>query len=186
MASQPIRTAKTDSVEIRFEAVYRSHVRRTWSLLKRLGVPSALLDDASQDVFMVVNRKLDQVKGPDYLRAWLYGIALRVASEYRRRTKKSQSAPLPENLCDPAPSPARVSELRQEVELHLLLDKMDDDKRTVFVLVEIEQLNVPDVAELLDTKLNTVYSRLRLARKQFETDLLRHKAGELRTSGACL
>jgi RNA polymerase sigma-70 factor (ECF subfamily) len=158
-----------------FGAVYARYFRAMWRTLRRLGVAQAELGDAAQDVFVVVHKKLGEFDGRS-LRGWLYAIAVRVASDYRRGARHRDTLPLGEHLVDPAPDPERASELTESVEvLHALLASLDEPKRTVFVLGELEELSAPEIAEALGVNLNTVYSRLRAARAEFEGALLRHR-----------
>ena len=169
----PARTARA-SLEV--EAVYRAHFRGVWRLLRRLGVADSQLDDAAQDVFLVVHRKLDAFDGQIPTRKWIFAIAVRVASEYRRRAARRLLEPLPELIVDKSPDPAARSELNESIRLlHELLGELDAKKRNVFVLAELEQLSVPEIAEVLGVNLNTVYSRLRAARKCFEAGLERRR-----------
>jgi RNA polymerase sigma-70 factor, ECF subfamily len=154
---------------VSLEAVYREHFSATWRVLRRLGVEQAQLDDATQDVFLVVHKKLDSFDAQAPLRSWIFGIAVRIASEYRRRGKRARTEPLDEAMADVAPSPAKLSELQESVRLlHEVLSTLDEKKRSVFVLAELEQLSVPEIARVLGENLNTVYSRVRSARKEFE------------------
>lgn len=158
-----------------FEVVYARHFRAIWRTLRRLGVRDAVLDDAAQDVFVVVYKKLAQFDGRS-LRGWLYAIALRVASDYRRDATRRSALPLPDAVQDASLGPAELSELQEAVRLlHALLDQLDDAKRTAFVLGELEQLSAPEIAEALGVNLNTVYARLRAARLQFDAALTRHR-----------
>jgi RNA polymerase sigma-70 factor, ECF subfamily len=158
-----------------FPSVYAEHFRAVWRTLRRLGVAPAQLDDAVQDVFLVVHRRLPEFDGRS-LRGWLYAIAVRVASDHRRNAAHQRTVPLSEALIDPAPDPARTSELSASVRLlHELLAELDERQRTVFVLGELEELSVPEIAEALGENLNTVYSRLRAARARFEAALRRHR-----------
>jgi RNA polymerase sigma-70 factor (ECF subfamily) len=146
-----------------------------WRTLRRLGVLPAQLDDAAQDVFVIVHRRLPQFDGRS-LRGWLYAIAVRVASDYRRGAAQRRTLPLSETMVDPAPDPARASELADAVRLlHELLAELDEPKRTVFVLGELEELSAPEIAEALGENLNAVYSRLRAARARFDAALRRHR-----------
>lgn len=173
--SQPAEAEARSSV-LHFEDVYRQHFANVWRVLRRLGVADAQLDDAAQDVFVVVHRRLADVDARGASRSWLYAIAVRVASEHRRRASRQQTEPLPD-MPDAAANPARQSELREAVRLlHTLLSELDDDKRTVFVLSELEQLSVPEIADVLGVNLNTAYSRLRAARKRFDAAHARQKA----------
>ncbi len=158
-----------------FSAVYAQYFRAMWRTLRRLGVARAELGDATQDVFVVVHKKLAGFDGRS-LRGFLYAIAVRVASDYRRGARTHQTVPLVETIVDPAPDPERASELSESVELlHALLAGLDEPKRTVFVLGELEELSAPEIAEALGTNLNTVYSRLRAARAEFDAAFRRHR-----------
>jgi RNA polymerase sigma-70 factor, ECF subfamily len=167
-----------------FESVYAEHFRGVWRTLRRLGVTDAQLDDAAQDVFVVVHRKLASFDGRS-LRGWLYAIAVRVASDYRRGVAQRRTIPLFDAVTDPAPDPARRSELNDSVRLlHALLEELPGDQRTVFVLAELEELSVPEIAEALGANLNTVYSQKRAARLRFEAALKRHRERARREGGA--
>jgi RNA polymerase sigma-70 factor (ECF subfamily) len=159
------------------ECVYRLHFKQTWRVLRRLGVAEAQLDDATQDVFLVVNRKLHDFDPRAPLHSWIFAITVRVASEYRRRAARRRSEPLDDGIADRAPSPARSSEVREAIRLlEAVLEELDETKRTVFVLSELEQLSVPEIAHVIGVNVNTVYSRLRAARKRFDSALARRRA----------
>lgn len=165
------------------ELVYRQHFSAAWRVLRRLGVAEAQLDDATQDVFLVVHGKLGSFDSRSPLRSWIFAIAVRVASEYRRRALRTRTEQLDEGIADASPNPARLSEMQEAVRLlHELLGELDEKKRAVFVLSELEQLNVPEIANVLGVNPNTVYSRLRIARKCFDAALRRR--GRATTEGA--
>lgn len=153
--------------------LYREHFQFVWRSLRRLGVRESSVEDALQDVFLVAHRKLATFEGRSSHRVWLFAIAIRVAAEHRRRNGRL--------LLDPDASlstahPDGTFELRQRAQLlDRLLATMSDDQRAVFVMSEIEQFSAPEIAEALGEKLNTVYSRLRLARERFERALSRHR-----------
>jgi RNA polymerase sigma-70 factor (ECF subfamily) len=170
-----VEAAREDQEPLAFDAIYAQHFRAIWRTLRRLGVRDAQLDDAAQDVFVVVHRKLPSFDGRS-LRGWLYAIAVRVASDHRREAARRPDVQLSESLPDHAAGPARVSELNESVRLlHTLLAQLDLAKRTVFVLGELEQLTAPEIAEALNANLNTVYARQRAARSQFDAALARHR-----------
>ena len=159
------------------ESVYREHFKAVWRVLRRLGVAPAQLDDAAQDVFLVVHRKLAGVDGSGPLRSWVFAITVRVASDYRRRSGRRRTEPLADVFADAAPGPAEQTELLEEVRLlEALLGELDEKKREVFVLAELEQLSVPEIATALEVNANTVYSRLRSARQHFDAALARRRA----------
>jgi RNA polymerase sigma-70 factor (ECF subfamily) len=132
-----------------------------------------------------VHRKLAGFDPRAPIRSWVFAIAVRVASDYRRRVLRGRTEPFDDSIAhasaDVSPSPARLCELQESVEqLHEILGELDEKKRTVFVLSELEQLSAPEIASVLGVNLNTVYSRLRSAKDSFETALFRRKASSSR------
>jgi RNA polymerase sigma-70 factor (ECF subfamily) len=140
-----------------------------WRFLERMGVPERHLDDATQDTFVIAHRQLSGFRGASSLNTWLHGIALRVAREYRRReARKGGWEPLSSATPDDARSPQESAADREQLALVLrLLDHLDETQRTVFVLVELEGLTAPEVADLTESNVNTVSTRLRAARLRF-------------------
>jgi RNA polymerase sigma-70 factor (ECF subfamily) len=157
--------------------VYEEEFSFVWRNLKRLGVDQALLEDATHDVFLVVVRRLPEFQGRSSMRTWIFGIAYNVAQQYRR---KSGAFPPTEMAVDELPaaedSPDRGREGMDRLRLvHGALAHLDQEKRAVFVLAELEEMTAPQIAEALNLKLNTVYSRLRFARQEFEAAVARLK-----------
>ena len=152
-----------------FEAVYRAHFRFVWRVARSLGVPVERAEDAVQEVFVIVHRLLPGHDGGS-VRAWLYEITRRVAHDFRRTLRrKSLGEPLSEEVpardsADPARAAAATEELRI---VEAILAELDEDKRTVFVLADIEQMTAAEISDVVGIPLNTVYSRLRAARQQF-------------------
>jgi RNA polymerase sigma-70 factor (ECF subfamily) len=153
-----------------FESAYREHFAFVWRALARLGVADAGLEDAAQDVFLVAYRRWDDFEGRSTRRTWIYGIAVRVARDHRRRVRrKGPGEPLPEELASEAPGPDEAWQARRAQALaRQLLGRLDDERRELVVLVDLEGLSVPEAAELLGLKLNTAYSRLRLAHQELD------------------
>jgi len=164
-----------------FDDVYRDHFAFVWRSAKRLGVRDGSLDDIVQEVFVIVHRRLGDFEGRSSIRTWLFGITLRVSRDHRRSVaRKSPAGSVdPETLTDPQPGPGESLEKAQAVRvLHALLDELDDEKREVFVMAELEQMAMPDIAATLGLNVNTAYARLRAARLSFEEGLARHRARE--------
>jgi len=168
-----------------FEAIYEEHFDLVFRNIRRLGVPEALVDDAVQEVFLVVYRRLGQFEGRSSLKTWIFSIVMRVASDHRRSIRrKSPHVQNPEMAVDAediaderSESPHDRMERREGVELlHRLLDELDDDKRIVLVLAELEALTVPEIADTLGENVNTIYARLRAARRDFEQAVARERA----------
>lgn len=155
-----------------FLEVFRANRGYAWRALKYLGVRDAELDDACQEVFLVVHRDLPSFDGESRVSTWIYAICLRVASTFRRRTARRTAREL---LPDPDAQPTRSSDAsphdaleRAEARdtLRELLDALDEDRRVVYVLAEIEQLPMSEVAALVGCPVQTGYSRLRAARAE--------------------
>jgi RNA polymerase sigma-70 factor (ECF subfamily) len=166
-----------------FEDVYAQTFPFAWRLLRRLGVPEASLDDASQDVFVIVHRRLAEFEGRSSLRTWVAGIALRVASDLRRATRRrgetvALSSELSEQLSDVRPGPLeRATNAQAFALMQRLLEGLSEEQRDVFVLAELEQLTATEISVIVGAGVNTVYSRLRLARAAFEAALEQHEKG---------
>ncbi|HEY3496861.1 MAG TPA: sigma-70 family RNA polymerase sigma factor [Polyangiaceae bacterium] len=148
-----------------FTEIFRTYAPFLWRALVGLGVPEAEADDLCQEVMLIVHRKLPGFDGRA-LRSWLYKICLRVASDYRRSARVRRERPtdlMPEGAL--APTQADEFEGRRvEQRLLRVLSELDTDKRAVFVLFEIEELTLREIADVTDAPLQTVYSRLQAAR----------------------
>jgi RNA polymerase sigma-70 factor (ECF subfamily) len=153
------------------QAVYRRHFDFVWRTLRGLGLPEAQVDDAVQDVFIVVYRRRHDFQKERSEKSWLFRIARYVAGNHHRtRRRKGQFVELQEDAAPEASErPDRQAELRQAASmLARFLQTLDEDQRNVFVLMEIGGASAREAADGLDAKLNTVYSRLRLARTRWE------------------
>jgi RNA polymerase sigma-70 factor (ECF subfamily) len=165
-----------------FEHIYQQYFDFVWRSARRLGISESAVDDVVQDVFLVVHRRLRDFEGRSSMKTWVFGITLRVVSDHRRTIRrKGGLAPLPDDevLGDRGEGPVAALEKRQAARvLHALLEELDDEKRTVFVLAELEELGAKEIAEMISIPVNTVYSRLRAAREAFDDALARYRAKE--------
>lgn len=164
---------------LELDDIYREHFAFVWRSVKRLGVRDASLDDVVQEVFVIVHRRLGEFEGRSSIRTWLFGIALRVARDHKRGAarKDADGAVDPDTLQAQAPSPSESLEKAEAVRLlYAILDEMDDERREVFVMAELEQMTMPDIAGMLGLNVNTAYARLRAARQTFESALARRRA----------
>lgn len=178
-----VADASADNLE--FSAVYRSNYDFVWRCVRRLGVPPGLVDDTTQDVFVIVHRRLHTYDGRAPVRSWLFGILRRVASEQRRRNERIASPPRPPPRDDPSGPEDQVARREAADWVERFLERLDDEQRAVFVLAECEGTPVVEIARTLGIKTNTAYSRLRLARRRFERALQRAEAtDEARTRSA--
>ncbi len=168
---------------IGLEAAYREHQRFVWRSLARLGVSDASLADATHDVFMVVARRIGDFEARGSLKTWLFAICLRVARAKRRDYAREQKRrehyrQVREN--DRATPHDQADAART---LRDLLQRLDEDKRAVFIMAELEQMTAPEIASVMRVGTATIYSRLRLARAELERLVKRHNARERREGG---
>lgn len=166
-----------------FAQVYEEHFDFVWRSARRLGVPQAQVDDAVQEVFLVVHRRLSEFEARSSLKTWLFAITRRVVADHRRSARRKPSESI--GSFEPAAHAryAADAQLERDEEarlLYSLLDELDADKREVFVLAELEQVSGPEIALALGENLNTVYARLRAARSAFEAAVARHQARDRR------
>ena len=164
--------------ERRARALVRAHFDSVWRVLRRLGVASADVDDAAQQVFWVAVRKITPEPSPTD-GAFLLSIAIRVAAEYRRRARNRRETLGHESFerPDPGRTPEERVELKRAVTLaDRILESMPWEQRVVFVLYEIEEQTTPEIAHLLQIPVGTAASRLRRARESFAEGVARLRA----------
>lgn len=162
-----------------FDAVYRRQFGFVWRMLRYHGVQPAAMEDAVQDVFVVVHRRWHSWDRERAERSWLFGVVRRVAAAHRRSAarhqRRLQRAPVP-----PAPSSPedRVASRETLAAMGEALAAMNEATRTAFVLSAIEGMSAPEIAELTGAKLNTIYGRLRTARITIAAELERADRSE--------
>ncbi|HEX4337310.1 MAG TPA: RNA polymerase sigma factor [Polyangiaceae bacterium] len=169
-------TATEDPTVGSFDRIYHAHFGFVWRNARRLGIPEASADDVVQDVFVIVQRRISDFDGRTALKAWIFGILLRVARDHRRsfRRKGGRCIPLDEVshgdvAAAEGPTPSELAERSERIHLlDALLDQLDEDKRTLLILSELEQCTLREIAEMLGSNTNTVHSRLRAAKRDFD------------------
>lgn len=162
-----------------FRAIYDANVDYVHATLRRLGVSSAEVEDVAHDVFVAVHRHLHEYDPTRPMRPWLFGFAYRMARDHRRlaRHKNEVASPPEIDPRDDAPLPDEHLEgARARALCHKALDAMDFEKRAVLVMFDIDGLTAQEIADHLGIPLNTAYSRIRLARGEFERHI--RKLGE--------
>jgi RNA polymerase sigma-70 factor (ECF subfamily) len=168
--------ASSETLELK--ALFERHYASVWRLLRRLGVKPAQLDDAAQEVFWIAARRLADIRSGSEA-AFLYGTALRVASNVLRRDRNAPVADDLElaSLSDGGPSPEEaMAERQRRALLDAVLERLPLELRTVFVLFELEGLEVREIAELENIPVGTASSRLRRAREEFSAVARRVRA----------
>jgi RNA polymerase sigma-70 factor (ECF subfamily) len=159
-----------------FRTMYDENFDFVWRNLRRLGVASAEADDKAQEVFVVAHRRFSDFEDRGHgARAWLYQIVLRVASDARRHRRRHPEDPDGgDSLMHESIAPTQADSLERREALGVLdraLATIEVARRAVLVLHEIEEMTAPEIAEVLGIPLNTVYSRLRVARVELEAAL---------------
>jgi RNA polymerase sigma-70 factor (ECF subfamily) len=167
-----------------FAQIYDEHFELVWRTARRLGVPEAGADDVVQDVFLVLHRKLGEYDGRTPVKRWILGMTVRVIADHRRRYRRKDAPCVPPPadsdgdvmLASTQRAPCAEVELEEQMRLlEQLLSQLSEEKREVLVLSELEEMTVPEIAEMLGANVNTIYARLRIARQEFERLYARHQ-----------
>jgi RNA polymerase sigma-70 factor (ECF subfamily) len=168
------------AVRLSFDDIYDQHFTFVWQNLRRLGVRPESIDDAVQDVFIVIHRHLADQDRYTSIKAWLCGISVRIASEYRRRRSRKEGRLEPLTIDvhdDQRPTPFDDAAQSQAARLfESIVSQLNEDHRTVFILAEVEQMTARAIGEALGVNMHTVNSRLRVARQKFEELVAAHAA----------
>ena len=163
-----------------FARLFADQAPRVLRALRRLGVRESDVEDVCQEVFVVVHRRWHEFRGDSKRSTWVYGIAVRKALSHRRRKHvRDEVALQPGHIGHSAPQQLRGLERAQAREALLsMLDQLDDRKREVFVLYELEQLPMKEIAVACEVPLHTAYSRLYAAREELRAQAKRILAAE--------
>jgi RNA polymerase sigma-70 factor (ECF subfamily) len=159
-------------------ALIVEHAPFVWRVLIHLGVPQSRLEDASQEVFLVLLS--GRFAGRSALKTFLYGVCRNVASAERRRRRDDREL-VTDELPETIVQPAQEGELwikRAHERLVQALGRLDDEQRQVFVLFELEQLSMDEIARAMQAPLSTCYSRLYAARDAVQAELRRRNLPE--------
>ncbi|MDB4976475.1 MAG: hypothetical protein JWN48_4816 [Myxococcaceae bacterium] len=166
--------------EAAFRQLVHEQAAYVWRVLRSLGVSPSDLQDVSQETFIVVLRQLPTFEERSSLRSWIYGIALRVASDYRSKAyrRRERATELPPEVAVAADQQGQLERAAAWRFVDGLLAELDEDRRRVFVLYELEQLPMREVAAIVGCPLSTAYSRLHTAR-----DLIQARLEQQRKEG---
>jgi len=159
-----------------FRALFEAELTYVIGTLRRLGVREADLEDLAHEVFVAVHGALATYDRARPLRPWLFGIAFRIASDYRRKARFSRESPRAEadDRADAAPlADERLADEQARRIVIEALDHLDLDRRAVLVMHDIDGCPIPEIARTLSIPLNTAYSRLRLGREQLKAAVKR-------------
>ncbi len=157
--------------------LYHEHRGFVWRVLRHLGVPAADLEDALQEVFIVVHRRRAEFEGKSSIKTWLYAIAKMVYLSQRKRAlgrRETLVANIPESAASDDPA-SHVERRRQFEAVRAVLDRLPEDQREVFVLYEVHGMSMQEVADTLGCPLKTAYGRLYRAREHFREEFRQSK-----------
>jgi RNA polymerase sigma-70 factor (ECF subfamily) len=177
-ASQPRATGEVPP----FPVVYQKYFAFVWRNARLLGVGPHAIDDVVQEIFIAIHSRLHTLCDPLALRSWIYGVVRRVSMGHARLNRARIESLLVDSgaetdVASGCPTPLDAAERTDRVKLlWQLLDELDASKREAFILVELEEMTMPEIAQALELPLGTVYSRVRAARQAFEAALARHNA----------
>jgi RNA polymerase sigma-70 factor (ECF subfamily) len=172
-AGEVRHTAPCAEPSLDFESLYRDHFDFVYRSAARIGGPTIDPEDVAQEVFLVVQRRLDSFDRSSQLTTWLYGITLRVARTMRIRTWRRHVRDSQYQPEAPPVEPDRAEVREAHAIAYEILDAMAAKKRDVFILFEFEELTCDEIAVVVGTKVETVWSRLHYARKEFSERLSR-------------
>ncbi|HEY3594264.1 MAG TPA: sigma-70 family RNA polymerase sigma factor [Polyangiaceae bacterium] len=185
--SQPLSSPSEVNAELR--AIYAKWANFVWLTLQRLGVRYDDLEDVCHDVFVIAHRKLPEFDKRTQVNAWLFGICVRVAANYRRRAHirlEQASGSLNQedgpNVAAPEWTHPDQEFVRRETRARVeaIFDRMDLPKRAVFLMFEVEGLSCKQIAEQLGLPIGTVYSRLHAARQYVLQEIERQTGAKKR------
>jgi RNA polymerase sigma-70 factor (ECF subfamily) len=167
--SAPATAAATNRAahpRLELAAIYAEHFQFVWRSLRRMGGNPEELDDMTQDVFLVVARRLEEFRGQSSIRTWLFAIAANVLRSHRRAHSRHRRRVAAYGSTLQGLARTDTMECRDAgAILAQLLAQLDEDKRAVYVLIELEGLTAVEVAGGLGVNVNTIYTRIRAARK---------------------
>jgi RNA polymerase sigma-70 factor, ECF subfamily len=170
----PPNRQSPDTAPLDFRTLFELEISYVMRVLRRLGVPPADLEDMVHEVFLAVSSKLDTYDRSRPIRPWLFGFAFRIASHYNRKARREQPLDEPDLLESSVDAPdARLVADQKRALVLAALQFVEVERRGVFVMHDIDGFSCEEVARTFDIPIGTVYSRLRLARKDFEAAVRR-------------
>jgi RNA polymerase sigma-70 factor (ECF subfamily) len=170
LPATPVSTADSTAANARIATIVEEHYDVVWRSLRRFGVADAEADDAAQQVFCVLARRISDVP-EEKVKTFLFGVVLRIAQASRRqRARRAEVSDDDAIAAVPTTAPGadeQLDDARARAVLDALLDQLPIELRTVFVLYEIEEMTMAEIAAILELPPGTVASRLRRARGTF-------------------
>jgi len=174
----PVIAADSTDALASFEQVYALYFRFSWRVLLHLGVPREALDDAAQELWLVVHRRLEQFEQRSQLKTWLFGIALNVARNHRRsELRRARGQTPPAELFPSVPDPEMLHTAQQAWDrVQTFLATLDEQRRAIFICSLLEQMSAAETAEATGLDVTAVYHRTRSLRASFKSFLGKQEA----------
>ena len=170
----------SETETLSFDRIYDENFTFVWRTVRALGVPPAVVDDAVQEVFIVIHRRLADYQPTASIRSWIFGVVRRVAKDFRRSQERRgtpveiREEHLDSNIQDPYIFATQTQAFKI---IRDFLEQQDEERQLIFVLSELEQMSVPEVASLTQLNVNTVYSRLKVLRQRL-SEFVAERTGE--------
>lgn len=189
VSALPLSTtfAAGTAAEARLRGLFAEHFDFVWRSARRLGADVGAADDLAQEAFLVAARRLNDIE-PGKEKAFLFGTVLRLIADARRKAARRREVPAEQALDDTAAHDvgpdARLDQARARAMLDRVIASLPEDTRPIFVLYEIEQMTMAEIAACLELPPGTVASRLRRAREAFAAEVARTQARATRTEVA--
>jgi len=173
LAIEPIAPA----VRVPFRTLYEQHFAFTWRALRYLGVPEALVDDAAQELWVVVHRRYADFEGRSDVKTWLFAIAVNIERNIRRvERRRGSQVPLPPELQTSHGDPLLAREEKEAWALvRGFVDTLDEARRAVFAAALVEGLSAAETAAITGLSLETVYNRVRALKRSFNSWVEQHQ-----------
>jgi len=167
--ARPAEVSPTKAATHDFRSLYEHYFPLVWRWATRLGIPHSALDDVVQEIFLAIFQHVDEFEGRSSLKTWIFGVTIGVTRNFRRRHTSGPvggSSSELDTLLERAPHPEEIAQQSEALALlQTILDALDDEKREVFVLSELEELTMIEISQIVGVSPNTITSRLRLARQ---------------------
>lgn len=176
VASDGSEGALEEARRARLRLLIEEHFGGVWKFLRRIGIPGHLAEDASQEVFLVAARRIDDIEAGHALeRSFLLGTAYRVARDLQRKATRESLNDMGAELASALNPEEQLDEKRACELVYRLLSELDPDVRPVFVMYEMDEMTMIEISKLLGVPIGTVGSRLRRGREDFKARLERHR-----------
>jgi RNA polymerase sigma-70 factor (ECF subfamily) len=167
---ETVRTGAAD-----FAALVREHQAMVFSLARHFLRDHSLAEEVAQEAFLRLYRNLDSIESPAHLVRWLRKVTWRLCIDEVRRRPAQRPLSLDEIAEPPAPwqepDPLSTGRLRR------LIAALPESVRMTVILRYQEDMDLAEIAEVLDAPVNTIKSRIQRALAILRARLDRNQGG---------